>query len=124
MPISDAVANLEAELEKIKEHLPLLDNANDHVETSKAILKGLEGDRDKALADIRALKAEHERVLAAGQQKMAQQDAELLNQTKIHNDQISALQETHNELDGKVKSLLRQHDQVLASIESLKKKFA
>lgn len=122
MNIAESIGALRAALEEIDEHLPVLDSASEHVANAEAKAQAAEEQETVALANVRQLQVEHDQKLAEGEAKLAAQQADHEAQVKAHTDTIETLRGVIEELQVKISSLRQEHDQILASLESIKKK--
>jgi chromosome segregation ATPase len=124
MKPSEAINALKYSLAEVEKHLPQLDNSHEHVASAEASLKTIQDQKVQAEQALKTAQANLDRTLSEGQEKIAVQEASTNSQLKHYQDQIVSAQATLDELTVAVNSRRTEHDQILSSMESLKKRFA
>jgi len=124
MKPSEAINALKFSLAEVEKHLPQLDNSHEHVAAAEASLKTIQDQKGQAEQALKTAQAALDRAQSAAQEKLESLELETNAKLKSYQDQIASAQATLDELNVTVNARRSEHDQILASMESLKKKFA
>lgn len=124
MKPSEAISNLRFALSEVEKHLPQLDNSHEHVAASEASLKTINGQKAQAEQALRAATADLDRARSEGEAKRAEAEARTNEQLRKYQEQIASAKATLDELTAQVNAKRTEHDQILDSMQSLRKKFA
>ena len=124
MKISEHVTALSNALEDVIEHLEVIDQVKEARAAEESGLEAVKQQHEAALASLRTAKADLDRVQSDLQDKTSMRDAEHTKALKAVQANIAAAQAEHANLTSLINSKRNEHDQILASVESLRKKFA
>jgi chromosome segregation ATPase len=124
MKPSEAIEELKAALAEAEQHVDLLDTASEAVATAEAKLQTINDQIEKSQQDLKAAQAAHDRALSANESKLAASEAKTGEALRVHQGQIQTVQDKLAELNVVYESKLRDHDHLLASLNSLKKRLA
>lgn len=120
--LAQAIEDLETQLGNLKPHVPALESIDDELTSAKAALAATKKEQDDVDNQIKNLKT----TLAQRQQEAYEQFVRDQTQRTDHltslGEQIAKSKDELSDLRGQVAQLRQQHDQVLASMESLRKK--
>lgn len=124
MALYDQVKALISDLEAVCEDLPTLDDVKAQVQQEKGALEQIKAQKKAEMGSVGAEKAKAERDLYDLQKKIEIAHNDLAKELAAANSAIAAAKGQLADLDGQVSTKKALHDQIEASLESLKKKLA
>ena len=122
MSLAKSIDALKASLADVEQQLPVLDNTHESLASAKASLAGVLDQKTQAERDLRKAQADADRAATAASEKSAAAEAEAAGRLKALQSQIAATKTALDELTVTHTSKLAEHNTVLASIESLRKR--
>lgn len=122
MSLTQVVNDLEAELAKVKPHLPELESVQSDLSQAQTALTATKREQADIDNQIKSFQAQLAKRQADADQKFADDQATRTDHLNSLDSQIQKSQADLADLTAQVTNMRQQHDQILASMDSLRKK--